>query len=205
MMIDRPDLVARRQEYIRRQIALDKGVDVQFRGQPPEGTGPRNRHGMPQLPVGQHEVKNWPVLDLGEQPSVSLKDWKLQVSGRCENPFTLTWDEFLALPQVDDVSDFHCVTTWSRFNNHWRGVRFSTIAERAVPASDAKLVLCTGYDFMPGSYIPVHDKSSARARHRRRRAARAYLGGRAAAARTRRAVPDDHAEAVRVERHEVDP
>jgi DMSO/TMAO reductase YedYZ molybdopterin-dependent catalytic subunit len=151
---EKPDLVARRREYIRRQIALDKGVDVQFRGQPPEGSGPGNRHGMPRLPVGQHEVKNWPVLDLGEQPSIDLRDWKLHVTGRCENPFTLSWDDFLALPQVEDVSDFHCVTTWSRYDNHWKGVRFSTIAERAVPARDAAHVLCTGSDFMPGSGIP---------------------------------------------------
>jgi DMSO/TMAO reductase YedYZ molybdopterin-dependent catalytic subunit len=153
-MTDRSDLVARRQEYIRRQIALDKGVNVQFRGQPPQGSGPTNSHGMPELPVGQHEVKNWPVLDLGELPQIELRDWKLEVTGRCENPFTLSWDEFMQLPQVDDVSDFHCVTTWSRYNNHWKGVRFSTIAERAVPTSDAKYVRCTGYDFMPGSYIP---------------------------------------------------
>lgn len=153
-MSDTPDLVTRRQEYIRRQIALDKGVNVQFRGQPPQGAGPRNRHGMPQLPTGQHEVKNWPVLDLGEQPEIDLKEWKLEVTGLCENPFTLTWDEFLALPQVDDVSDFHCVTTWSRFDNHWKGVKFRTIAERAVPKKEAAHVLCTGYDFMPGSYIP---------------------------------------------------
>src|SRR6187399_68939 len=98
---ERPDVVARRQDYIRRQIALDKGVNVQFRGQPPEGRGPINRHGMPQLPVGQHEVKNWPVLDLGEQPEIDLKAWKLEVGGLVENPFTLNWDGFLALPQVD--------------------------------------------------------------------------------------------------------
>ena len=151
---DRPDLVARRQEYIKRQIALDKGVNVRFRGQPPEGTGPANRHGMPQLPVGQHEVKNWPVLDLGEHPEIALDDWRLEVAGLVEHPFTLTWQEFLALPQADDVSDFHCVTTWSRYDNHWRGVRFSTIAERAVPTADAAHVLCTGYDVEPLSSIP---------------------------------------------------
>jgi DMSO/TMAO reductase YedYZ molybdopterin-dependent catalytic subunit len=60
----------------------------------------------------------------------------------------------MALPQVDDVSDFHCVTTWSRYENHWKGVRFRTIAELAVPMPDAAHVLCTGYDFAPGSYIP---------------------------------------------------
>ncbi|HEY7293036.1 MAG TPA: molybdopterin-dependent oxidoreductase [Vicinamibacterales bacterium] len=149
------DLVERRQRYIQRQIALDKSaVDVQFVGQPPQGSGPVNRHGMPKLPVGQHPVKNWPVLDLGEQPQVSLKEWKLEIGGLVEHPVTLRWEDFLALPQVDDVSDFHCVTTWSRYDNRWRGVRFRTIAELAVPLESAKYVLCTGYDFMPGSYIP---------------------------------------------------
>ena len=149
------DLVARRRKYIDRQISLDKGdVNVQFRGQPPDGSGPENRHGMPQLPVGQHEVRNWPVLDLGEQPQVELASWQLVVGGAVEHPVTLKWNDFLALPQADDVSDFHCVTTWSRYDNHWRGVRFRTIAELVVPQPTAGFVLCTGADFMPGSFIP---------------------------------------------------
>lgn len=149
------DLVTRRLKYIERQIALDKGdVNVRFRGQPPEGHGDANRHGMPKLPVGQHEVKNWPVLDLGEQPTIDLSTWTLEVGGLVDNPFTLTWEQFLALPQADDVSDFHCVTTWSRYDNRWRGVRFKTIAELAVPREQAQFVLCTGYDFMPGSRVP---------------------------------------------------
>ncbi len=149
------DLLQRRQKYIQRQIALDTAaVNVDVAGRTPEGSGPRNRHGMPQLPVGQHEVKNWPVLDLGEQPAIPTTEWTLEVSGLVHNPFTLTWDQFLALPQADDVSDFHCVTTWSRLDNHWRGMRFRTIAELAVPTDEAAFVLCTGYDVMPGSHIP---------------------------------------------------
>ena len=149
------DLVERRRKYIQRQIEADKSaVNVAFDGRRPEGTGPGNRHGMPQLPVGQHEVKNWPVLDLGEQPEIPLDTWKLEISGLVDNPFTLTWEQFLALPQTEDVSDFHCVTTWSRYDNRWRGVTFATIAELAVPKPEAAFVLCTGYDFMPGSYIP---------------------------------------------------
>jgi DMSO/TMAO reductase YedYZ molybdopterin-dependent catalytic subunit len=152
---DLPDIVERRQRYIQRQIAMNKGdVDVKFRGRRPEGSGPRNRDGMPKLPIGQHQVRNWPVLDLGEQPTVDTARWKLEVGGLVENPFTLDWSRFLALPQVDDVSDFHCVTTWSRYDNRWRGVRFRTVAELAVPKPDALFVLCTGYDFMPGSFIP---------------------------------------------------
>jgi DMSO/TMAO reductase YedYZ molybdopterin-dependent catalytic subunit len=154
-MADRPDLVERRQRYIRRQIELDKSaVNVAVGDAHPEGSGPPNRHGMPRLPVAQHGVSNWPVLDLGEHPDVPLVTWRLEIAGAVENPATLTWAEFQALPQADDVSDFHCVTTWSRFDNHWRGVRFRTIAELAVPRDEARFVLCTGYDVMPGTSIP---------------------------------------------------
>src|SRR3981081_2429920 len=107
---DRADLVERRRRYIERQIALDRSaVDVTFRDRAPEGSGPSNRHGVPKLPVGQHEVRNWPVLDLGEQPDVSLDAWRLEIGGLVANPSVLTWSQFLALPQAEDISDFHCV------------------------------------------------------------------------------------------------
>ena len=149
------DLVARRQKFIQRQIELDKSaVNVAFAGRTPEGSGPRNRHGMPRLPVGQHAVNNWPVLDLGDQPAIHPNTWTLEIGGLIENPLTLSWNQFLALPQVEDVSDFHCVTTWSRYDNHWGGVRFATLAELAVPRPAAKFLLCTGSDVMPGSHVP---------------------------------------------------
>lgn len=129
-------------------------VNVDLAARPPRGEGPPNRHGMPKLPVGQHQVRNWPVLDLGAQPDVPLRDWRLELSGLVHNPVSLTWDEFMALPQVEDVSDFHCVTTWSRFDNHWRGVRFRTLAELVVPNDEAHHVLCTGYDTWPGTHVP---------------------------------------------------
>ena len=138
-----------------RQIALGKaGVDVRFEGLTPEGSGAPNRDGMPKLPVGQHAVRNWPVLDLGDQPAIELAEWRLELAGLVDHPCSLSWDEFLALPQVDDVSDFHCVTTWSRFDNQWRGVRFRTLAELVVPHDTAQWVLCTGYDHLPGSTEP---------------------------------------------------
>jgi DMSO/TMAO reductase YedYZ molybdopterin-dependent catalytic subunit len=149
------DMVERRRKYIQRQIELDNGaVNVRFRGQPPQGNGPANRHGMPKLPIGQHQVKNWPVLDLGDQPEVGTADWRLEIGGLVHNPVTLNWQGFMALPQVEDTSDFHCVTTWSRYDNHWGGVRFKTIAELAVPKDDAHFVLCTGYDRAPGTIVP---------------------------------------------------
>ena len=149
------DLVERRIRYIERQKLLHKeSVDVDAPSQPAMGSGQPNRHGKPQLPVGQHIVRNWPVLDLGDVPDISTDEWTLEVGGLVENPVTLTWKDFLALPQAEDVSDFHCVTTWSRFDNHWKGVRFRTIAELVVPQPDVRHVLTTGYDHMPGTRIP---------------------------------------------------
>src|SRR3954465_10412882 len=124
-MAESPDIVERRRRYIQRQIELNRGdVNVKFQGQAPQGTGPANRHGMPRLPIGQHEVRNWPVLDLGDLPEIALSTWQLDVGGLVENPFTLNWDQFQALPRTDTISDFHCVTTWSRYDNRWSGVRF---------------------------------------------------------------------------------
>ena len=173
-------LVAKRLRYIERQRALRAEQPVSaFAGRQAAGSGPANRHGMPKLPIGQRQVPNWPVLDLGELPAVPLDDWQLEVTGRCENPFTIGWQEFLALPQAEDVSDFHCVTTWSRMDNRWQGVRFRTIAEAAVPGADAAFVLCTGYDHMPGTRIPLKTMScwSTRGKARRCRRSTAVRAG----------------------------
>ena len=154
-MTNRDDLVAKRMAYIERQRRLHaEAVNVDVRRATPQGTGSANRHGMPKLPVGQHDVRNWPVLDLGDVPDVPLASWRLEIGGRVHNPTTLAWSDFLALPQVDDVSDFHCVTTWSRFDNHWRGVRMRDLAELVVPDGDASHVFFTGYDVQPGTDIP---------------------------------------------------
>ncbi len=112
----------------------------------PQGTGPTNRHGMPRLPVGQYETTKWPVLDLGQKPQVDQTQWKLVVDGACETPVTLGWDDFMALEQVVDVSDFHCVTTWSRMDLEWRGVRVSDLVALAGPRDDAEFLMCHAYD-----------------------------------------------------------
>jgi DMSO/TMAO reductase YedYZ molybdopterin-dependent catalytic subunit len=153
--MSREDLVAKRLAYIERQRRLHADtVQVDLAAAKPQGSGPANRDGMPKLPVGQHSLRNWPVLDLGDVPDVALDDWRLEVGGLVHNPLTLTWPDFLALPQVEDVSDFHCVTTWSRFDNHWRGVRLRDLAELVVPTDAARFVFFTGYDVAPGTDIP---------------------------------------------------
>ena len=92
------------------------------------------------LPPGQRSVHNFPVLDLGVRPDVPLDKWTLKIGGKVEHPVTLNWQEFLALPQFKDVSDFHCVTTWSQFDMEFEGVAFFTIAELVKPKPEASHV-----------------------------------------------------------------
>lgn len=98
------------------------------------------------LPPGQRLVHNFPVLDLGIRPEVSLDQWQLKIHGLVENPVTLNWKQFLNVPQFKDVSDFHCVTTWSQYDMEWEGVAFFTIADLVKPQPSAAHVLFKSAD-----------------------------------------------------------
>ncbi len=98
------------------------------------------------LPPGQRQVDNFPVLDLGVKPEVAPDRWELKIGGHVENPVTLSWDAFLALPQSKDVSDLHCVTTWSQFDMAWEGVSFFTLADLVRPKDSATHVFFKSYD-----------------------------------------------------------
>jgi DMSO/TMAO reductase YedYZ molybdopterin-dependent catalytic subunit len=112
----------------------------------PLGAGPPNRHGMPKLPPGQTPTEKWPVLDLGTKPVVAKANWELRVDGACQHPLRLSWDDFMALEQVRDTSDFHCVTTWSKMDVAWVGVRVADLIALAEPHEDARFVMCHAYD-----------------------------------------------------------
>jgi DMSO/TMAO reductase YedYZ molybdopterin-dependent catalytic subunit len=110
------------------------------------GWKPRAEAAAGRLPPGQKLTGGFPVLDLGVQPEIPLSQWTLTLDGLVERPAVLTWEEFGALPQVEDVSDFHCVTTWSKFDCRWGGVAFTTLYEQAQPRPEAAFVYFTSYD-----------------------------------------------------------
>ena len=93
------------------------------------------------LPPGQSLTVKWPVLHVGRIPDFNPSTWDLTISGLVEHPFKLGWDEFKQLPRVRVEADFHCVTTWSKFDNVWEGVSFRTLLERAQPSPDVKFVI----------------------------------------------------------------
>ena len=70
----------------------------------------------------------------------------MKLSGLVEQPQTLDWEAFRALPRFADTSDFHCVTTWSEFDVAWEGVGFFTLVDLVKPLPSATHLFITGHD-----------------------------------------------------------
>jgi len=100
----------------------------------------------PKLPPGQHVPRGWPQLDLGFVPSIKLEKWSLGISGLVERPQTFNWQQFMALPQTEQVADMHCVTTWSVFDSKFQGVKFTDLVRHVGVKAEAKFVYFTSYD-----------------------------------------------------------
>ena len=83
------------------------------------------------VPPGQYLTERFPVLTVGPNPRFDLSTWDLSVFGEVENELRLTWDELMALPQREVVTDIHCVTRWSKLDTAWRGVPVTDLLDRA--------------------------------------------------------------------------
>ena len=74
------------------------------------------------VPPGQHLAKGFPVLTYGSTPQIAIDDWEFKIWGLA-TATTLSWDDVMAMPQTEFTADFHCVTTWSKLDVTWTGVR----------------------------------------------------------------------------------
>lgn len=110
------------------------------------GSKPGKVSDHPRVPAGQTLVTNFPVLDLGIQPEIPLERWTLRIYGLVETEVQLDWSAFRSLPQVEDISDFHCVTRWSQLDMHWAGVRASDLLAMVRPLPEARFVTLHAYD-----------------------------------------------------------
>jgi len=73
----------------------------------------------------------------GQMPTFDPATWRLRIDGLVERPLEFTYEQLLALPRAEQVSDFHCVTGWSVDNVHWTGVRFRDLLGLASPTGEA--------------------------------------------------------------------
>jgi DMSO/TMAO reductase YedYZ molybdopterin-dependent catalytic subunit len=116
------------------------------------------------LPPGQFELRDFPRFGLprfaGRFPD-DPRHVRLKVGGHVGEEIVLSDEELFGLPRIDQTSDFHCVTTWSRRSLQWSGVRFSDFFERIVvpgarPHADARLVVFRSQDGYRTS-LPLSD------------------------------------------------
>ncbi len=105
------------------------------------------------LPPGQKARPDFPRFGLAPYARRFPRDEKarsLQLSGDVLDAVALP-SALEGLARVEQVSDFHCVTTWSRRALRWGGVRFSDfyhlhIAPRVDPALGVTWVVLSGQD-----------------------------------------------------------
>lgn len=110
------------------------------------------------VPPGQtlSAPDRWPLLHFGPVPKPDLQSWDFRVFGLVQNEVALDYGEIRALPKVDQVSDIHCVTGWSRLDDTWTGVPIKEILDRARPLPEAKYVIAhCEYGYTTGMPIEV--------------------------------------------------
>ena len=108
------------------------------------GFGGRRAPTDHQLPPGQYETRDFPVLSAGPTPQISVDRWEFTLTTETGRRLTWTWPELMALPQQSATVDIHCVTKWSKFDTAWTGVSVDTLLEAVDPGGDYLTAWCDG-------------------------------------------------------------
>ena len=96
--------------------------------------------GRPRLPPSQSVIQALRPMG-GQEGDPSPSAFKLKVHGAVDNPFEIDFAGLLAMPQINQTCDVHCVTKWSLLDSHWTGVRVSDLAARARVRGNAHHVI----------------------------------------------------------------
>lgn len=115
------------------------------------------------LPPGQYELDEFPRFGLAKFANRFPKETRqiqLILAGDVDASTTVS-NELRDLPRVDQTSDFHCVTTWTRRSLRWSGFRFADFFERIVvlrarPQRDATFAILRCQDGYAPS-LPLMD------------------------------------------------
>jgi len=105
-----------------------------------EARAEKRPDGRERVPPGQRVITALKPMG-GEEGDPSRTSFRLQVHGEVSSPYTIDLRELLALPQVEQLLDVHCVTGWSVLGASFRGVRLSELAARAGVKTTAKHVI----------------------------------------------------------------
>lgn len=76
----------------------------------------------------------------GFTPNLRQADYRLQVDGAVDAPYTLSLDALRAMAPVEVTRNFQCVTGWVVPNVRWTGVRLGDLVARARPRPGNRVV-----------------------------------------------------------------
>ena len=115
------------------------------------------------LPPGQVEVDDFPrfgLMNFAFRFPTQTERIEIAVDGDVERPARFA-AELESLERVEQVSDLHCVTTWTRRSLRWSGWRFRDFYEQLVvprvrPEASANLVVLRAPDGLAQS-LPLED------------------------------------------------
>jgi DMSO/TMAO reductase YedYZ molybdopterin-dependent catalytic subunit len=116
------------------------------------------------LPPGQVEVDDFPRFGLATfafRFPTETERIEIAVDGDVEHPTRFVAADLEPLERVEQVSDLHCVTTWTRRGLQWGGWRFRDFYEQLVeprvrPETRATLVVLRAQDGLAQS-LPLED------------------------------------------------
>ncbi|MGH2998072.1 MAG: molybdopterin-dependent oxidoreductase [Gaiellaceae bacterium] len=86
-------------------------------------------------------TQGWRIYTISDHmPTFDPATWQLRVDGFVERPMTISYAQLRALPRVEQISTFHCVTGWTVPNVHWAGVRITDVFDLVKPLPQAAAV-----------------------------------------------------------------
>jgi DMSO/TMAO reductase YedYZ molybdopterin-dependent catalytic subunit len=81
----------------------------------------------------------WRIYTIsGSMPKFDPATWRLKIGGLVDQEVSLNYEQLRALPHVEQVSTFHCVTGWTVNNVHWGGVRLHDVLAAARPQASGQ-------------------------------------------------------------------
>lgn len=112
---------------------------------------PRRAEG---LPPGQREIRDFPRFSdkpLRWAPTLGPIELTIAVEG--EPIVTLSAADLERFDQVEQISDFHCVTTWTRRGLRWGGVRFRDVIHSVIDGELPRHLVATAGDNQSGIFV----------------------------------------------------
>ncbi len=91
-------------------------------------------------PIGGGASAAFRIYTVTKLPSFNNDNWSFTIDGLVEEPVRWNWEQFVALTRSVQVSDFHCVTGWSVYNNTWEGIPLKDLLEKTRVKAQARVV-----------------------------------------------------------------